>query len=234
LDQSRNELLSRLSAEDGALLVPHLQDVPLALRSQLELPNMPIEHVYFIDCGMASVVAISATDERLEVGIIGREGMSGTTVVLGDDRSPHESFIQMQGSGQRIRADDLRDAMRESPTLHRLMMLYVQAFAIQTAHTALANGRSKLEERLARWLLMCHDRVDGDELPLTHEFLALMLGVRRTGVTLALHLLEGRGLIHSTRGRIVIADRAGLEETAGGSYGIPEAEYQRLMSQAAN
>ena len=100
---------------------------------------------------------------------------------------------------------------------------------IQTAHTVLAQGRAKLEERLARWLLMSHDRAEGDELPLTHEFLALMLGVRRAGVTMATHLLEGRGVIRATRGQLMVVDRKGLEEIAGGTYGVPEAEYRRLI-----
>jgi CRP-like cAMP-binding protein len=211
------------------MVQPYLEAVPLPLRTELEAPNTPIEHVFFMESGMGSVVAISATGQRLEVGVIGREGMSGSTIVMGNDRSPHESFIQVEGNAQRIRSDDLRNAMQQSSTLRPFLMHYVQAFTIQTAHTALANGRSKLEDRLARWLLMCHDRADGDELPLTHEFLALMLGVRRTGVTLALHLLEARGLIKSKRSRIVIVDREGLEEAAAGSYGTPEAEYRRLV-----
>jgi CRP-like cAMP-binding protein len=108
-------------------------------------------------------------------------------------------------------------------------MPYVQAFMSQTAQTALTNGRAKLEERLARWILMAHDRTDGDTLDLTHEFLALMLGVRRPGVTIAMHFLEGAGLIRSTRRAILIVDRDGLEQHADGSYGVPEAEYERLL-----
>jgi CRP-like cAMP-binding protein len=228
-EPSNNQLLSRLPASDWDLIKAHLESVPFPLRMELEAPNTPIEHVFFPESGMGSVVAISATGERLEVGVIGREGMTGSVVVMGDDRSPHESFVQVEGEAQRIRAEDLRSAMGQSSTLRPLLMQYVQAFTIQTAHTALANGRSKLEARLARWLLMCHDRADGDDLGLTHEFLSLMLGVRRTGVTLALHLLEAKGLIQSKRKRILIVDRAGLEEAAAGSYGTPEAEYRRLI-----
>ena len=135
----------------------------------------------------------------------------------------------MAGEGQRLRSDDLREAMQTSPTLQALLLRYGQALMVQTAQTALANGRAKIGERLARWLLMAHDRADGDELPLVHEFLALMLGVRREGVTLALQRLEGINLIGAKRGRITILDRKGLEECADGSYGVPEAEYERLF-----
>ena len=126
-------------------------------------------------------------------------------------------------------SDDLRQAMQTSPTLQPFLLRYAQAFMIQTAHTALANGRAKIHERLARWLLMAHDRIDGDQLALVHEFLALMLGVRREGVTIALQELEGEGLIRTTRGNITIVDRKGLEKTADGSYGVPEAEFDRLI-----
>jgi hypothetical protein len=169
-------------------------------------------------------------DRSIEVGLIGREGMSGLAVVMGTDRSPNETFMQVAGGGQRISAAKLRPRMEQSGTLRRAFLCYAHAFAIQTAYTAMANGRSKLEERLARWLLMAHDRLDGDELPLTHEFIAMMLGVRRPGVTVALSLLENDGLIHANRGAISIIDRKGLEESSNGAYGASEAEYRRLFN----
>jgi CRP-like cAMP-binding protein len=118
--------------------------------------------------------------------------------------------------------------MQDSPSLRISFLHFAQAFMVQTAHTAVANARGKLEERLARWLLMAHDRVDGDELPLTHEFLALMLGTRRPGVTVAFRLLEQKGLVSTKRALIVIDDRAGLIELAAEFYGVPEAESLRL------
>ena len=169
-------------------------------------------------------------DQRIEAGIFGRDGMSGTAIVLGSDRSPHETFVQIPGAALRIEADALRDAMGRSQPLRQALLLYVQVLLVQVAHTVLANGSGKIEERLARWILMSHDRLDGDEIALTHEFLSLMLGVRRAGtVTVATHLLEGQGLIRATRGLIRVTDRAGLEELADGSYGVPEAEYRRLI-----
>jgi len=137
--------------------------------------------------------------------------------------------MQVAGHGSRIASSDFRAAMRESETLRDKLLCYAQAFMIQVAYTAVSNAHGKLEERLARWLLMAHDRVDGDEIPIIHDFLALMLSVRRAGVTVALHRLERDGLIKPERGRIVVLDRKGLKAIANSSYGIPEAEYARLM-----
>jgi len=224
----RNHLLSSLSAADFALLQPYLESVPLPLRLKLEIPNKPITHVYFPESGIVSVVAMTSAREQIEAGFFGWDGMSGVTLVMGDDRSPHATYVQLAGEGQRIAARPLREAMRKSASLQLCLLHFAQALMIQGAHTALANGRAKVEERLARWILMAHDRVEGDELGFTHEFLAIMLGVRRAGVSVALHMLETRALIGTGRARIVVKDRAGLEKTANGFYGLPEAEYTRL------
>jgi CRP-like cAMP-binding protein len=225
----RNRLLGSLSAEDLGLLQPHLESVILALRMDLEKPNQRIDDAYFIDTGIASVVAIQSNDTRAEVGLIGCEGMSGIAVVLGDDRSPHSTYMQIAGEGQRITTVELRKAIKASGSLHCLFLKYVQAFMVQTAHTAISNARAKLDERLARWILMAHDRVPGKTLALTHEFLALMLGVRRAGVTEALQNLTKQGLITTRTGQIVVLNRKGIERRARGSYGVPEAEFRRLI-----
>jgi len=164
------------------------------------------------------VVADGSGMRGIEVGLIGREGMTGLAVVMGNDRSPHDTYIQAAGAGQRIGAAKLRRAMNRSVPLQRSLMLYAHAFLIQTAQTALANGRSKNAERLARWLLMADDRIDGGELPLTHKFLSIMLGVQRPGVTLAVQALEHAGLISAGRGVITILDRKGLEKMSNGTY----------------
>jgi CRP-like cAMP-binding protein len=152
-------------------------------------------------------------------------------VVLGNDRSPNSTFIQVAGKGHRAQADELRSVMDERPEVRFRFMRFAQAFMIQAAHTAISNGSAKLEERLARWLLMTHDRVDGDDMPLVHDFIARMLGVRRAGVTIALQSLEERGLIRTGRRQIAIVDREGMEELANAWYGVPEAEYARLLGQ---
>jgi CRP-like cAMP-binding protein len=224
-----NWLLAKLSSEDLSLLQPHLEPVILERGDVLITPNQPIEHVYFIEAGITSIIANTAGGKRIEIGLTGRDGLAGTPVLLGVDSTPHETFMQVAGAGRRIEASKLQEAIHQSPSLHSLLLRYVQAFTIQTSHTALSNGSHKIEERLARWLLMCHDRLDGDDLPLTHEFIALMLGVRRVGVTEALNILEERGIVRGERGNIVLLDRARLEETAGDSYGVPEAEYHRLI-----
>jgi hypothetical protein len=155
--------------------------------------------------------------------------MSATSLLLGVDQTPQEMFMQVPGVGLRIEAAAFTAALRQSPSLHASLLKYIQTFTIQTAHTAVSNGSYTIEERLARWLLMCHDRLDTDDLPLTHDFLAIMLAVRRSGVTVAVQTLEGAGMIKGHRGRVTILDRAKLLETANGSYGPPEAEYERLI-----
>lgn len=225
---SGNLLLSALSARDWTRVQRHLSPVGLELRRPLEDANQPIKHVYFPEAGIVSVVAEGTRARQSEIGLIGREGMTGINVVMGNNRSPHSSYVQIAGQGQRMSADGLRQAMQESPSLRETFLHFAQAFMVQTAHTAVANGRANIEERLARWLLMAHDRLDGNELPLTHEFLALMLNVRRAGVTIALQGLSRQALITAKRGQVVVADRPGLEKAANGLYGIPEAEYRRL------
>jgi CRP-like cAMP-binding protein len=225
----RNRLLAALAPADLRLLQPHLEPLTLKLRHNMERPNKRIDDVFFIDAGIASVVAVQSEGERVEVGLVGREGMTGTAVVLGGNQSPHETYVQVAGNGRRIAAAELCRAMKASESLHGLLLKYVQAFMVQTAHTAIANARAKLDERLSRWILMAHDRIAGDTLALTHEFLALMLGVRRAGVTEALQSLTRQKLIEIHRGEIVVLDRQGIERRAGSSYGSPEAEYRRLI-----
>jgi len=226
----RNQLVARMSNQDWDLLAPHLEPVSLKERQVIEVPGKPITHVHFIEIGVVSVVAVNAEDHRIEVGVIGNEGMTGVPLIMGDIRAQHSAYMQIPGNGYRIPAGDFAEALRKSASLQSLMLKSAQAFMIQTAHTALANGRAKLEERLARWLLMAHDRMDTHVVPLTHEFLAVMLGVRRAGVTVALHSFEQRGFIAMRRGQLTLINRAGIEQVAGSFYGIPEAELKRLMS----
>jgi CRP-like cAMP-binding protein len=225
----RNRLLAALSPTDFALLQPRLQPLVMDLKREIERPNRRIETVCFMETGIASVVAIQPNETGVEVGLVGREGMTGTAVVLGDDQSPHSTYIQVAGEAQQITANELRKAMNSSEPLRSLLLKFVQAFMVQTAHTAIANARAHIDQRLARWLLMAHDRTRNDTLPLTHEFLALMLGVRRAGVTDALRSLKRKKLIENSRNHIVVLDRKGIEKAAGNSYGVPEKVYRRLI-----
>jgi CRP-like cAMP-binding protein len=226
----RNQLLAAMSSSDLTLLQPHLRPVALPLLKDLERPDRPISTIYFMEAGIASVVAVQPDETRIEVGLIGPEGMSGIAVVLGSNQSPHATYMQVAGDGLRITAKELRKAMDASDTMRDLMLKFVQVFMVQTAHTAIANARAHIDRRLARWILMAHDRTHDNALPLTHEFLALMLGVRRAGVTEALQSLKRQRLIDTGRNQIVLLDRKGIERVAGNSYGVPEKEYRRLIS----
>ena len=225
----QNNLLYTMTPQDRERIEPLLRRVDLPQRFRLEEPDKTIEECCFPVSGIGSTVAIGSEGKRIEAGLFGREGMSGIAVVMDEDRSPNETFMQIAGHGFLIKADELRALMEASKSLRRHLMHFAHAQLTQTIHTALSNGHGRLEERLARWILMCHDRIDGDELALTHEFMALMLGVRRAGVTVGTHVLEGKGLIRNSRGMIIILDREGLEEQARQSYGVPEAEYARVI-----
>ena len=213
-----NFILARLTEADFRVIEADLQDVDLPVHKILERSHRRINSVYFPDSGFASVVAGGDGKSPIEVGIIGREGMTGLAVLLGNDLPKNETYVQAAGKGRRLKANILRKAIDQHASLHRSMLHCVHAFLDQAAMTALANGRSTIEERLARWLLLADDRIDEPEIPLTHEFLALMLGVRRPGVTVAAQALERDGLIARRRGSIVILKRNGLEKLAGATY----------------
>jgi CRP-like cAMP-binding protein len=223
-----NDLLSALSPEDFALLRPHLQHVDLQAKELLEWSRKPIEHVYFPQDALASVLARTPGGRQVEIGIVGREGMTGIAVLLGEDRPQNDTSVQVAGSGLRLCSDDLRAAMAASPTLRSSLLHYVHAFLVQSARTALANGYWRMEERLARRLLLVHDRVEGDMISFTHESLATMLGATRPSITLALHQLEGHGVIRSRRSQITILDREGLVRLTGGCYGAPEEQHRPM------
>jgi CRP-like cAMP-binding protein len=227
--KSPNKILSLLSSEDAALLAPHVESVELQREDVLFEAFKPIEYVYFLEGGLSSEVAVNRDGNQIEVGCIGFEGLSAAPVVLGVDSTSHRSFVQVGGAALRVRSSEFRQVMATSPTLTALLLRYVHVFMIQIAATALADGRYKVEQRLARWLLMSQDRL-GERLPLTHDFLSLMLGVRRPSVTDALHVVEGLRLISAERGLIKVKDRRGLEALAGDAYGVPESEYRRLIT----
>jgi CRP-like cAMP-binding protein len=227
---SRNTLLSALSVEDLELLKPHLTRHDIFREDVLVTADAPIDHVYFLEAGVASIVTAASSGRSTEVGIFGRDGVSATSLLLGSDRSPHETFIQV-GNGTALRMDTgpYLDAVKASTTLQTTLLRYVQVMLVQSAQSTATNAHYRIEARLARWLLMCHDRVDGDEIHLTHDFIGLMIAAERSGVTVSLHILEGAGMIQSKRGRVIILDRDKLEELAGDSYGVPETEYRHLI-----
>ena len=218
-----------MCALDVALIEPNLVRCALPLRMGIERSNVPIPSVYFIEAGIASIVAKHLGHDA-EMGLIGSEGMTGASVVTGGDQTPHECYMQIAGEGMRIDVGPLSHALYTSPTLRLFLLGFVQSLHVQTGFTALVNARCNLNERLARWLLMCADRTRDGRLTITHEFLSVMLGMRRPGVTVAVQVLEGMELIRATRGLIEIRNRQGLEQIAASAgYGRAEAEYDRLM-----
>lgn len=227
----RNHLIATLSPDDQALLEPHLTAVMLDQGMVLEERNRPVEQIIFPISGVTSIIAFSVVKERrIEAGLFGRDGMSGVSNLLGAKTASNELIVQIPGHGLQIGTEQLHALLEQSHGLQQHFLRFIQNLMTQTSQTALSNRHNSLEERLARWLLMCHDRVEGDRLSLTHEFMAVMLGTRRSGVTVATQILEGKGVIRARRGEITILDREGLEEEAGGSYGVPEAEYLLLFS----
>ena len=228
MSNQRNHILAACSPDEIELIQPYLEPVEFQARKSLEQPGKPIEWIYFPDNGVASVVAAAKHGRTAEVGIIGRDGMTGLSLVLGAESAANETYVQVGGAGSRIRGAHLRDLMKSCVSLQSQCLLYAHAFMLQTSYTSLASASAKLEERLARWLLMLHDRLDGDEIPLTHELLSNALAVRRAGVTTALQHLNMLGLTEPHRGRILIRNRTGLERFAGDLYRIPETETRRL------
>ena len=224
-----NHLLQQLSGEDAGLLRPALEPVELDVGRVLYAAGQPVRHVHFVESGLVSIVGANKDRRRMEVGMVGFEGMTGLETVLGGGLAVHEALVQSPGSALRLSSANLRDAIARSRTLHDMLLRFVHAFMVQSSHAAIAAGRGRIDERLSRGLLMWHDRIREAELFVTHEFLALLMGVRRQGVTVALHELEGKRLIRSLRNRVQIIDRAGLERTANGFYGAPEDEYRRLF-----
>jgi len=212
-----NQPLAALQPTDFARLEPHLQPFPLVVRADIELPNQAFARVVFPSSGLVSVVAHEG-EYQLEVGIIGREGMTGTALLLGADTSPQQSFVQVAGEAVAIDTKEFKRALGERPSLWKSLLRYVHDLRLQTAQTALANGRCTIEERLARWLLMTQERIGSTDIPFTHEFLSLMLGVRRPGITVALQALEGQRAVKNSRGLISILKREKLVDLAGGAY----------------
>jgi CRP-like cAMP-binding protein len=230
-NRSANRLLAALSDSDFALLQPALKEVVLETKQLVERPQQTIEQVHFVTLGQISVIATSPhNDQRVEVAMIGPEGMTGLPVVLGTDLATNEAMVQSAGTSLALSSSQLRAAMRTSPTLHATLLRFAHAVLAQASQTALANGRGQLDQRLARWLLMWQDRLQVPTLTVTHEFLSLLLGVRRQGVTETLHKLEAAGLIKTGRNQLTVLARDGLRSLAGGFYGAPEAEYDRLLS----
>lgn len=219
-----------MSAEDFGFLTGSAEVIDLKRGAGLSEPDQIKSEVYFPETGTASVTS-RGDPMRIEIALIGRDGFVGIPLLLGSESGPSSVFVQMPGTFVRISADTFLAATGASQNLSRLLHRYVHAYIIQVSSTVVAGSTLNLEQRLARWLLMAQDRANQVDLDLTHEFMSMMLGVRRPGVTVATHILEGEHAIKAARGRITITDRKKLKAYAGDCYGIAEAEYERVIGE---
>jgi CRP-like cAMP-binding protein len=225
----RNQILDRLPATEYQRLLPLLQPVPLKLRQVLYEVRSPIDAVYFPTAGVVSAVTVMADGGEIEVGTIGFEGVVGSMAFIGPATSPNRVYVQVAGDALRMDAAALRtEAGRDGP-LSRLLALYNTAFLAQVTQSVACNGLHAVHQRCCRWLLITLDRVASPVLPLTHEFLAIMLGVRRSSVSDVLNPLQEQGLIRYSRGKITVLDRHGLEAESCECYRRVHDEFERLF-----
>ena len=229
LPAPRNRLLAALPPEDLAQLWLRLEPVQLEFRKVLHAPEEPIAHVYFPETGYVSRLVSMENGDSTEVGLVGSEGIVGIAVLLGEDCDDFEMLVQMPGTALRLSATAFRQELARIPAFQLLVNRYALAHFGEVARTAACNAYHHIDQRLARWLLMAHDRVEGDELPMTHEFLSMMLGVRRAGVTVAAGTLQKAGLIRYGQGRIAITDRPSLEAAACECYGATWRAFDRAF-----
>jgi CRP-like cAMP-binding protein len=225
----KNRLLELIGVNEIERLRPHLEHVRFEYRQALYEPNIPIGWVYFPIEGVASVVNTMRNGSEVEVGTIGNEGMVGLPVVLGDSVTPANAYVQVPGSGLQMRSSILRAAMREGASIRTVLLHYAHAFLSQVTQIAACAHLHSVDQRCCRWLLMTHDRVQTDHFLLTQEFLAMMLGVRRTSVTTVANRLRRKKLIDYKRGEVTVLDRAGLESCSCECYAVMKAEFDRLL-----
>ena len=229
-DARANTILNALSESRLAQLLPKLRTVELELGKVLYEPEQSIDYVYFPTAGIISLLAAFADGATVEAGVIGAEGMLGTPVVLGAETTPHQALVQASGQAMRMTARDLTGEVENDGSLLKSMLRYTNVMFIQVAQTAACNGLHTIEQRLARWLLLTHDRVRRDEFLLTQEFLSRMLGVRRAGVSVAANNLKQAGAIDYRRGNVVVVDRKRLEDTSCECYKAVKQEYDRYLN----
>lgn len=233
-DRPANRLLGLLSPRDYARLSPHLERVSLEYRKSLYEADKKIEFVYFIETGVGSLVNTMANGQAAEVGTIGNEGLVGLPLVLGDDRAPTCVYVQVPGAGLRIKAALFKKELARSATMQVVMLRYIHALFNQVAQSAACNHSHSLEQRCCRWLLMTRDRMQSDEFLLTQEFLAMMLGVQRSGVSIAAGGLKRAGLITYNRGNVAILDGPSLKKLSCECYGVSKTEFDRLLDAGAS
>jgi len=225
-----NRILSATPKEEYERLLPHLEYVEMRRGDVLQEAGQPVSHVYFPYSGTISVTAQMQDGGETEVGVVGREGMLGLPLVLGTDKAPLRALAQVTGGAMRMKAGAFREELGRASGFYGLLLRYAQAFFVQTAQTAACNRLHSMEGRLAKWLLTTRDRAESDTLDLTQEFLSLMLGVRRAGVSEVLSVLKTEGLVAHSRGQITIRDADGLGRLSCECYEVVRKEYDRLVA----
>jgi CRP-like cAMP-binding protein len=223
----QNQLLAALPTKEYKRLLPHLEHISLPLMSILYESGDIIEHVYFPNVGLISLLVIMKDKTPREIGLIGHEGMLGIAVALGRRTTPTRALTQMPGSAMRMKAQALRDELKRGGALQSVLQAYAHALFTQVSQSAACISSHEVSQRLSRWLVMTHDRAPADEFEMKHEFMAMMLGVTRSVVTRAAGRLQQEKMIRYTRGHVTILNRRRLEATACECYGVVKAEYAR-------
>jgi CRP-like cAMP-binding protein len=226
---NRNRLLAALPREEYERLLPSLGQVSFSLGEVLYESGARMEHIYFPTTAIVSLLYTMENGSSAEMGMAGHEGLVGVALFMGGSTMPNRAVVQSAGWAVRLRASVLQEEFGRGGTFQRLLLRYTQALLTQMSQTAVCNRLHGIEQQLCRWLLLSHDRLDSDELVMTQELIANMLGVRREGVTAAAGRLQEKGLISYVRGRIRILDRRGLEEAVCECYKVVKDEYDRLL-----
>jgi cAMP-binding proteins - catabolite gene activator and regulatory subunit of cAMP-dependent protein kinases len=227
---TNNRLLQVLPAGDLQALRPYLVMVELKARQTLHHSGTPMEYVYFIESGLVSVSAKASLSKWVEVWLIGSEGMTGVPALLGDaDDPPFRRVVQVGGSAYRISRSDLQEAVENSQLLHAVLLKYTQFVLLQTSQSAVCEAHHSLKQRLCRWLLLARDGLGREDIPLTHQMLSRLLGVRRASITECLQMLEGEAALENARARIRVENPDKLESLACNCYSLIKHEYQRLI-----
>jgi len=224
-----NRILAFLPPADFELLKPHLEPVSLTYRRVLYQANKTIEFVYFLEMGVGSLVNTMRSGKASEIGTIGNEGFVGVPILLGDTQAPTSVYIQVPGAGFRVKVAAFRQALERSTSLRIALLHYAHAFFNQVGQSVACAHHHSIEQRCCRWLLMTYDRMETEEFLLTQEFLAMMLGVRRAGVTVAANALQKAGLIRYRRGHVTILDVPGLLKCSCECYAVSKKEFDRLL-----
>jgi CRP-like cAMP-binding protein len=228
-DPTQNRLLAALPADVRERLQPDLELVPLALGKVIYEAHDALSHVYFPTTAIVSLLYTMENGSTAEMGIVGCDGVVGIAVFMGGDTTPNRAVVQNAGNAIRLALNPFRAEFRRTGELHRMLLLYTQSLLTQMSQTAVCNRLHSVEQRLCRCLLLSHDRLESNELIMTQELLANVLGVRREGVSVAAHRLQGAGLIRYKRGHITVVDRLGLESRVCECYQVVKTECDRLL-----